>query len=232
VEPPPRPPPREPLPDDQLPPGALAPHLQRILPIARRFLNAEQLADALRPRFYGDRRYPPVQEPASQPVPPPVQARLPDVIEEPEPVPEPIQAPLPDIVQHPRPVRVHQEPQEVAEAAADPIEPAQNHLEPQEQAAAAAAPIEPAQNHLKPQEQAAAAAAPIEPAQNHLEPQEQAARAGEHEEESEEESEEDDELQLCHLSSFEGSSDDTSSTDENRRGFQRECEKNLALRAA
>ncbi|EFX67286.1 hypothetical protein DAPPUDRAFT_115563 [Daphnia pulex] len=97
VEPPPRPPPREPLPDDQLPPGALAPHLQRILPIERRFLNAEQLADALRPRFYGDRRYPPVTEPAPQPVSPPVQARFPDVIEEPEPVSEPIQAPLPDI---------------------------------------------------------------------------------------------------------------------------------------
>jgi hypothetical protein len=64
-----------------------------------------------------------------------------------------------------------------------------------------------------------------------MEPQEQAARAGEHEEESEEESEEDDELQLCHLSSFEGSSDDTSSTDEDRRGFQRELKRNPALRA-
>ncbi len=163
VEPPPRPQTQRPLLDDQLPPGALVPHLQRILPISRRFLNAEQLADALRPRFYCDRRYPPVQEPAPQPVQPPVQTRLPDVIEEPEPEPEPIKAPLPDIVPHPRPVRVNQE------------------------------------HH----EQAAAAAAPIE----------QAARAGDHEEKSEEESEkeseEEDEIQLFHLSSFEGSSDDT-----------------------
>jgi hypothetical protein len=43
VEPPPRPPPREPIPLDQLPPGALAPHLAPILEIARRHLNAEQL---------------------------------------------------------------------------------------------------------------------------------------------------------------------------------------------
>ncbi|EFX65987.1 LOW QUALITY PROTEIN: hypothetical protein DAPPUDRAFT_263888 [Daphnia pulex] len=134
--------------------------------------------------------------PAPQPVPPPVQARCPDVIEEPEPVPEPIQAPLPNIVQHLRPVRVHQEHQEQAAEAAAPIEPEKIHLEPQEQAEAAAAPIE------------------------------QATRAGEHEEESEE----DDELQLCHLSSFEGSSDDNSSTDEDRFGFERELERNPALK--
>ncbi|EFX78750.1 hypothetical protein DAPPUDRAFT_320184 [Daphnia pulex] len=188
----------------------------------RRFLNVEQLADALRPRFYGDRRYPPTQEPAPQPVPPPAQARLPDVIEESEPAPKPIQAPLPDIVQYPRQVRFRQEHQEQAAAAAAPIEPEQVHLEPQEQAAVAAAPIEPEQVHLEPQEQAAAAAAPIE----------QPARASESEEETEEESEEDDDLQLCHLSSSEGSSDETSSTDEDRRGFKRELERNPALRTA
>jgi hypothetical protein len=79
---------------------------------------------------------------------------------------------------------------------------------------------------LEPQEQAAVAGAPIK----------QAARAGEHEEESEEESEEeleeDDELQLRHLSSFEGSSDDNSSTNEDRCGFERELERNPALRTA
>ncbi|EFX80200.1 hypothetical protein DAPPUDRAFT_243989 [Daphnia pulex] len=66
VELPPRPQPREPIPDDKLPPGALAPHLQGILPIARRFLNAKQLAEALRPRRYGDIRYPLAD--ANQPV--------------------------------------------------------------------------------------------------------------------------------------------------------------------
>ncbi|EFX64644.1 hypothetical protein DAPPUDRAFT_266033 [Daphnia pulex] len=157
-------------PDDQLPPGALCAHLQGILPIASRFLNAEQFAQALNPRRYADIRCPPVQAP--QPVSPPVQAPLPDIIEEPQPRPAPIQAPLPDIIKQPR-------------AA---------------------------------QEQGAAAAAPIE----------QAARAVE----TEEKSEEDDELQLCYFSSYEGSAEDTSSTDENRRGFERELDRNPAFRAA
>ncbi|EFX62150.1 hypothetical protein DAPPUDRAFT_103858 [Daphnia pulex] len=99
VEPPPRPPPREPIPLDQLPPGALAPHLAPILGIARRHLNAEQLADAIRPRFWGDHRYRPEEEPAPQPVPPPAQDLLPVVVEEPEADQEPIQAPPPDIEQ-------------------------------------------------------------------------------------------------------------------------------------
>ncbi|EFX81266.1 hypothetical protein DAPPUDRAFT_242603 [Daphnia pulex] len=161
VEPPPRPPPREPIPVEPLPPGALAPHLQPILEIARRYLNVEQLADAIRPREYGDIRYRRVQEPAPQPVPPPNQALLPEVIEE----PEPIQAPLPDVVQYPRQVRFRQEHQEIAAAAAAPTE--------------------------------------------------RSAGVKETEEETE------DELQLCHLSSAEGSSDDSSSTDEDRRGFER-----------
>ncbi|EFX62660.1 hypothetical protein DAPPUDRAFT_269995 [Daphnia pulex] len=99
VEPPPRPPPREPIPLDQLPLGALAPHLAPILEIARRHLNAEQLADAIRPRFWGDHRYRPEEEPAPQPVPPPAQDLLPVVVEEPEADQEPIQAPPPDIEQ-------------------------------------------------------------------------------------------------------------------------------------
>ncbi len=65
-----------------------------------------------------------------QPVPPPAQALLSDVIEEPEPEPEPIQDPLPDIVQYPRQVRFRQEHQEPAAAAAAPIEPEQFHREP------------------------------------------------------------------------------------------------------
>jgi outer membrane biosynthesis protein TonB len=166
------------------------------LEIARRFLNVEQLADAIRPREYGDIRYRRVQEPAPQPVPPPNQALLPEVIEE----PEQIQAPLPDVVQYPRKVRFRQEHQEPAAAAAAPIEPEQIQREPQEQAAAAAAPTE------------------------------RSAGASESEEETEEETE--DELQLCHLSSAEGSSDDSSSTNEDRRGFERELDRNPALRAA
>jgi hypothetical protein len=60
----------------------------------------------------------------------------------------------------------------------------------------------------------------------------QAAGSSKSEEETEEELETEDELQLCHLSSAEGSSDDTSSTDEDRRGFERELDRNPALRAA
>jgi hypothetical protein len=69
------------------------------LEIARRHLNVEELADALRPRFWGDIRYRPEEEPAPQPVPPPAQDLLPVVIEEPEADQEPIQAPPPDIQQ-------------------------------------------------------------------------------------------------------------------------------------
>jgi hypothetical protein len=79
-------------------------------------------------------------------------------------------------------------------------------------------PIEPAQDHLESQESAAAAAAPIE----------QAARAVE----TEEESEEDDELHLCYLSSYEGSAEDTRSTDDDRLGFERELDRNPAFKAA
>ncbi len=138
VEPPLRPPPREPIPLDQLPPGALVPQVQPILEIARRVLNVEQLAEALRPRYYGDIRYRPVEEPAPQPVPPPAQDLL----------PEPIQAPPPDIEQPQSAVRYrqqlvgrgllrrvvfHQERQEEAEAAAAPKEQIESESEEEDE---------------------------------------------------------------------------------------------------
>lgn len=136
VEPPSRPPQREPISDDQLPPAALAPHLKGILPIARRFLNAEKLAEALRPRYYGDIRN--RQADAFQPVPALVPASLPDVIVDPQPAPAPIQAPLPDIIQEPRPALVL--------LPEEPL-PAQVLREPQEPAATAAARPESTQAH-------------------------------------------------------------------------------------
>jgi hypothetical protein len=185
VEPPPRPPPREPSPLDQLPPGALAPQLAPFLEIARRHLNVEQLADALRPRFWGDARYRPEEEPAPQPVPPPAQDLLPVVIEEPEADQEPIQAPPPDIGQ--RQVRYRE--QHVGRGL---LRRVVFLPERQEEAAAAAAPKE----------------------------------------ESESESEEEDELQLCHESSTEESTDESSANQENRRHFERELGSNPALRRA
>ncbi|EFX66716.1 hypothetical protein DAPPUDRAFT_116073 [Daphnia pulex] len=181
VEPPPRPPPREPIPLDQLPQGALAPHLQPILDIARRHLNAEQLVDAIRPRYWGDRRYRPEEEPAPQPVPPPAQDLLPNVIEEPEAEQEPIQAPPPDIEQPQRQVRYRQ--QFVGRGLL---------------------------RRVVHQEEAAAAAAP----------------------KAESESESEDGIQLCHESSSEESTAESSATGGNRRHFERELETNPALRRA
>ncbi len=201
VEPPPRPPPREPIPLEQLPPGALAPQLAPFLEIARRYLNVEELAEALRPREYGDIRYRNLVEPAPQPVPPPAQELLPVGIEEPEADQEPIQAPPLDIQQ--RQVRYRE--QHVGRGLLRRVVflPVR-----QEEAAAAAAPNQ--QSESESEEEAAAAAAPKE--------------------ESESESEEDG-IQLCHESSSEESTDVTS-TDEDRRHFERELEANPALRRA
>ncbi|EFX80197.1 hypothetical protein DAPPUDRAFT_243984 [Daphnia pulex] len=185
VEPPPRPPPRELIPLDQLPQGALAPHLQPILDIARRHLNAEQLVDAFRPRYWGDRRYRPEEEPAPQPVPPPAQDLLPNVIEEPEAEQEPIQAPPPDIEQPQRQVRYRQ--QFVGRGL---LRRVVHQQERQEEAAAAAAP------------------------------------------KAESESESEDGIQLCHESSSEESTAESSATGENRRHFERELATNPALRRA
>jgi hypothetical protein len=94
------------------------------------------LAEALRPRYYGDLRYRPAD--AFQPVTALVPASLPDVIVDPQPVPAPIQAPLTDIIQEPRPVLV---------LLPEEPHPAQVLREPQEPAATAAARPESTQAH-------------------------------------------------------------------------------------
>ena len=162
----------------------------------------EELAEALRPREYGDIRYRNRQEPAPQPVPPPAQDLLPVVIEEPEADQEPIQAPPPDIQQ--RQVRYRE--QHVGRGLLRRVVflPVR-----QEEAAAAAAPNQ--QSESESEEETAAAAAP-------------------HQQQGSES--EEDEIQLCHESSSTDDSSSEESKDEDRRHFERELEANPALRRA
>ncbi len=205
--------------NDQLPPAAFAPQLQGILPIARRFLNAEELADALHPRYYGDIRYRPVEYPAPRPVPAPVPAPLPD------PIPRSAFAPLPAFATRPavipRPAsnqvpRPAPRPAEVPCPAPRPAlqrpEPTQDVQEPQEPAAAA--PTKPA---VGPPSESDDESEPAGAAALRIRPNRQI--------------EEKEELQLCWVSSCD-SSGDSSSTDEDERGFNRELERNPAFAAA
>ncbi len=74
---------------------------------------------------------------------------------------------------------------------------------------------------------------PIRSVEVQQEAQEEAAAAATpNEQASRSESEEEDEIQLCHVSSSEDSTADTSDTDEDRRHFERELEANPALRRA
>lgn len=70
---------RTPILDDELTRETLTPHLQGLLPITRQFINAKPLRDALRPHYYKDIRYRPIEYPAPRPVQAPIRVPLPDL---------------------------------------------------------------------------------------------------------------------------------------------------------